>query len=243
MKTAGLVVIGDEILSGKIKDENSFVFTKTMFERGVKVKRIETISDDLSDISQTVKKFSDSFDYVCTSGGVGPTHDDCTLAGIAKAFKAPLVKNQEAYDYFQKAQSLAKRGETISKAQEKMLILPHPCELFFTEPLWLPLIKHQNVFIYPGVPFLFERLMTRFSYLFIGGQFFREIIFTNETEAAIAENLEEIQEQHKNVSIGSYPQGLNAQAKVMVSVDGENQEEVSRVRDLVVSKIAGWQKA
>ncbi len=239
MKNAALIVIGDEILTGKVKDENSFVFASTMFERGVRVERIEVIPDKIDTIADSVRNFSTRFDYVCTSGGVGPTHDDRTLEGIAQAFSLPLVEYEEAFRYFKNAQEKAGRGPNVSDAQRKMLAFPENSQLYFVEPLWLPLVQCKNVYIFPGVPFLFNRLMASFSPLFKGGKFFRETIFTNKSESKIAHDLSLVQAKFDGVNIGSYPQMPGKGFNVMVTIEGEDHEQVATVTELLLPVIEG----
>lgn len=239
VKSAALIVIGDEILTGKVKDENSFVFAKTMFDRGVKVPRIITIPDDISIIADVVAEFSACNDYVCTSGGVGPTHDDKTFAGIACAFNLPIHEHDEAREYFRRAQVKAGRGETISSAQMKMLRFPAPSRVYYIEPLWLPLVIVKNVHIFPGVPFLFEKMMTWSGYLFEGEKFFRETVFTNRSESNIADDLESVQDQFPDVAIGSYPQMPGLPYNVMVTIEGNVEKSVQHVADLLLSLIDG----
>lgn len=243
MKNAALVVIADEILTGKVKDENTFVFATTMFERGVKVERIEVIPDSVEVIADSVRRLSASYDYVCTSGGVGPTHDDRTLEGISYAFDVPLVEHEEAYRYFQAAQEKAGRGSVVSEAQRKMLALPRGCQVHFVESLWLPLIQYENVYIFPGVPFLFERLMVAHAGLFQGGKFYREIIVTNKSESTIAHDLSLIQEQFSAVNIGSYPQIPGKGFNVLVSIEGEDQQQVLAATELLLPAIEGRREA
>lgn len=239
MKTAALIVIGDEILTGKVKDENSFVFAKTIFERGVRVKQIVVIPDEIPVIAQTVAQYSKNYDYVCTSGGVGPTHDDRTFDGVAQAFSFPIEEHQEAINYFHNAQVRAGRGEHISDAQKKMLQFPTPCEVFFVEPLWLPLVVVKNVYVFPGVPFLFESLMNGLSYLFKGGKFYRELIYTDKTESSIAWDLKAVQDQHPTVAIGSYPQMPDKSFRVMITVEGIEENIVTSVAQAIVPLIQG----
>lgn len=239
MKKAALVVIGDEILTGKVKDENSFIFAKTMFERGVEVGRIEVIPDVILDIGATVTKLAQTYDYVCTSGGVGPTHDDRTFDGIAYGFSLPIKEHAEAVNYFQTAQARAGRGREVSLAQRKMLAFPSPCQVHFIEPLWLPLVVVKNVYIFPGVPFLFTKLMHGFAHLFNGGKFFREIIFTDLAESQIAFDLKIVQDHHPDVAIGSYPQAPGMAYNVMVSIEGRIEESVVKVTKELVPLIKG----
>lgn len=239
MKTAALLVIGDEILTGKVKDDNSFVFAQTMYAQGVKVTRIVTIPDEIDVIADKVEKCAKKFDYLCTSGGVGPTHDDKTLDGVALGLSLPLVEHQEALRYFQREQSLAGRGETVSDVQKKMLTFPTPCEVHFIKPLWLPLVVAKNVYIFPGVPYLFEKLMTGFAHLFKGGKFFRGSVFTNKSENTIAIDLKNVQDRYPGVAIGSYPQMPGKNYNVMVTVEGIDQTMVETVVEELVPLIDG----
>lgn len=239
MKNASLIIIGDEILTGKVKDENSFVFAKAMFNRGVKVGRIEVIPDDVQIIAETVNRLRRTFDYVCTSGGVGPTHDDKTFDGVAEAFKRPLKAHDEAIGYFIHSQERAGRGSLLSAAQRKMLILPFPCEVYFVEPMWLPLVRVENVFIFPGVPLLFEKSVIGLCSLFEGGQFFRRIIYTDRAEALIADVLSRTQEKFNAVSIGSYPQIPRLNYGVMVTIEGTSEDLVQRATEELVPLIEG----
>lgn len=239
VKNAALIIIGDEILTGKVKDENSFIFANAMFNRGVKVGRIEVIPDDILDISKTINNLRSHYDYVCTSGGVGPTHDDKTFLGVAEAFKRPLKEHEEAIEHYLQAQKQAGRGSTITDAQKKMMILPFPCHVYFVESMWLPLVQVENIYIFPGVPFLFEKYLVSLSSLFEGGRFFRRILFTDQQEAAIAQDLGRVQEKYSDVSIGSYPQIPRRTFGVMISIEGTSEEWVKKATEELVPLIEG----
>lgn len=239
MSTAALVVIGDEILTGKVRDENSFVFTAQMFERGVRVERIKTIPDQPAIIAKSVRAYASRYDYVCSSGGIGPTHDDRTYEGISLAFDLPLRVHEEALRYFQDNLLKAGRDGFVSPAQMKMLTFPSPCEVFFLKPLWLPLVRVRNVFILPGVPELFSRMLVNFRELFQGGKFFRELIYTDRAESVIADDLSRIQDEFVNVAIGSYPQSRAKAFNVMVTLEGEDEEAVRLATEKVLALIGG----
>jgi molybdenum cofactor synthesis domain-containing protein len=243
VKTAALIVIGDEILTGKVKDENTIFFANTMFENGIKVARVLTIPDDVPIISESVLSYSKIYDYVFTSGGVGPTHDDKTFSGVANAFSLPLVINQEAYEYFRDSQIKASRGPEISLAQQKMLKYPSPCKVYFVETSWLPVVVVNNVYILPGVPRLFHKLLHGIEYLFKGEKFFRRVLYTDLLESLIAEALESIQEAYPKTFIGSYPQEAEKPFNVIVTIEGIDEPEVCLVTEKIMPLIQGRKTA
>lgn len=243
MKSAALIVIGDEILTGKVKDENTFVFAKTMFERGIRVDRVLVIPDDIPIIAKSVLEYSKIYDYVFTSGGIGPTHDDKTFDGVAKAFSLPLCEHVEAFNYFKEAQIHAGRGDEVSLSQRKMLCFPTPCQIYFIKPLWLPLVVVNNVYIFPGVPTLFEKMITDLSHLFVGSKFYRQLIYTDLSESKIAEALKTIQDNYPETAIGSYPQTPGTPYNVMVSIEGLDEKLVSMVSNKITPLIDGRKTA
>jgi molybdopterin-biosynthesis enzyme MoeA-like protein len=111
--------------------------------------------------------------------------------------------------------------------------------VYFIEPLWLPLVVVKNVYIFPGVPYLFSKLMQGFAHLFNGGKFFREIVFTDLAESQIAYDLKVLQDNNPDVAIGSYPQALGKPYNVMVTVEGRIEESVNKVTRELIPLIEG----
>ena len=126
--TAGIIIIGNEILSGKVRDDNSFFLASELRALGVHLKRILTIPDDVEIIGKEVVGFSKTYDYVFTSGGVGPTHDDVTMAGIAKGFSVKLVENQDIIKVLR-----TRFNESINSAVLKMANVPEGTEVIISE--------------------------------------------------------------------------------------------------------------
>jgi FAD synthetase len=145
-KTAGIIIIGDEILTGKVQDSNSFFLAKELWSRGINVCRISVIPDLTDEIAREVRFFSETYDYVFTSGGIGPTHDDITIEGISQAFGVKTVIN----DTLRKV--LEQRHSVLTPAQLKMAEVPERAELLNDGDMKFPLIKFGNVFIFPGIP-------------------------------------------------------------------------------------------
>lgn len=236
---AALLLIGDELLTGKVRDENGYLFAQTMFQNGVFLDAIEVIPDTESIIVERLNYFRKLCTYVVTSGGIGPTHDDRTLSAIAEAFQVPLVLHERSYQFFSEHQKNAGRDEKVSLAQQKMICYPKTAEVFHLEPMWLPLVKVENVYIFPGVPNLFKRLLEGFAHIFQGGKFYLEVIHTDFSESVIAAPLEEIQNRFSDTKIGSYPQPSQASCRVKVTVEGENEDKVKEVTRLLLPLING----
>ncbi len=239
MSLASALIIGDEILTGKVQDENSVVLARMLFERGVRLSRIETISDDIETIATSVKYLSNHFDYVFTSGGIGPTHDDKTYEAIAKAFHLKMGYHEKVLEKFAEYHQLFLSGKPLNEARQKMAFLPMPCEIIQTEGLWLPLVVVKNVYILPGIPSLFEKLVNGIKHRFDGPAIERILIYTLNSEGDIAADLERIQNAFPKVAIGSYPKTSDAY-KVMISLEGTDHQAVQEAAHQVEVAICGF---
>ena len=160
-RTAGIVIIGNEILSGKVTDENSPFLAQQLRELGVELRRIVTIPDEVDLIGTEVLAFHQQYDHVFTSGGVGPTHDDVTMEGIARGFGRRVVRDP---DMEEKIRSFAS-GEP-NEAQLKLAEVPEGAVLIHDPRLGFPTIQFENIYILPGIPELlrkkFDALRERF---------------------------------------------------------------------------------
>src|SRR5436190_17092313 len=151
-KTAGILVIGNEILSGKTADENSVFLARELRELGVDVRKVSVIPDETTTIASEVRLFSGAYDYVFTTGGVGPTHDDLTMEGIAGAFGREIRRNLQL--------ETALRGYYPADLVEpnlRMADVPEGTRLIGGPGLWFPVVAIENVFIFPGVPEVLRR--------------------------------------------------------------------------------------
>eukprot|EP00474_Spongospora_subterranea_P009542 CRZ10000.1 hypothetical protein [Spongospora subterranea] len=214
---AAAVVIGNEVLSGKTKDTNSNYLARVLFENGVRLTRIETIPDLAEDIIQTVSKLSSSVDYVFTSGGIGPTHDDITYQSICDAFGLTLRTHEPTLaaitvDYTSK-------GKRLNAAIRRMALLPYPADRIITTPgLWVPTVQCRNVFILPGIPSLFQKMVDSvLKSIDCGSKRLRLSLTILVGESEIADRLANVQKQFPEVEIGSYPK-LNPEMPEVCSV-------------------------
>ncbi|KAI1276198.1 molybdopterin binding domain-containing protein [Xylaria sp. FL0933] len=246
--TAACLIIGDEVLGGKTVDvrrltvaalsfaltrrlqTNSAYMAKWCFSLGMNLKRIETIEDDESEIIETVQRMSNRYDFVVTSGGIGPTHDDITYQSIAKAFGLPLKLHAEAYERMKKLSKPNKLQPDFSwdvdspakTARLRMVELPideskdlESQVLFPRDELWVPVsVVNGNVHILPGVPRLFESLLEGLKPFIVdrlvdpeGKGICRVIISTPLPESSVAGYLTELAAKvaPKGVKVGSYP--------------------------------------
>jgi len=201
--TAGVVVIGNEVLSGKVDEQNVALFVRRFRELGVALSRVAIITDDLDDIATTVADFAARFDIVCTTGGIGPTHDDLTIDGVARAMKRSLELNPELVRLIQA--HLDRRGRSMNEGYRRMARAPSGCELV-GDPRW-PTVKVDNVFIFPGVPAL---LVKKFEVLaqehFRGAELWTGELEADALESEVVDALDAIVVDHPQVEIGSYPQ-------------------------------------
>lgn len=212
-KTAGIIIIGDEILTGKVQDYNSFFMAQELWSHGIQLLRISIIPDIIEEIAREVRDFSDRFDHVFTSGGIGPTHDDVTIEGISKAFSVPSVIDPTLEAFLN-----TKLGP-LSPEQLKMAEVPEGAELIQDENLSFPLIKYRNVFILPGIPQLLRKKFFALEKIFDEPTVYLKKVYLNESESKAAPVLNDIVRRYKNVKIGSYPVIDNEEYSVMVTME------------------------
>jgi molybdenum cofactor synthesis domain-containing protein len=214
--TAGIIVIGNEILSGKVQDTNSQYLTTELRLLGVDVRRISVIPDEIEVIGREAKKFSDTYDHVFTCGGVGPTHDDVTMNGIASGFGVKIIVHPEIKQFLS-----AKYHHQLNDAVLKMAEVPEGAEIFITQDIRFPIVVFKNIFIFPGIP---QYLKNKFSLIkerFRTSPFYVKRIYLDVHEAEIAGLLRIIVTENKDVSFGSYPVVGNPEYRVVVTAESK----------------------
>ncbi len=202
-KTACLIIIGNEILSGRTREANMAFIGKRCDEIGIPLMEARVIPDEEETIMAAVNDARSRFDYVFTTGGIGPTHDDITAASVARAFGVELERNQEAVAAMQRYYTDASK---LNQARLKMADIPRGAALIENPLSGAPGFQLDNVFVLPGVPVImqamFDSLRDRLS---IGRPVYTDSIQTDLTEGAIADGLGTVQSDHPQVGIGSYP--------------------------------------
>jgi len=222
-RTAGIVVIGNEILSGKVTDTNSGFLARELRKAGVDVRRIIVIPDDLDEIARTVRDFHERFDLVFTSGGVGPTHDDMTIEGIARAFHRRVIREPGLE---QKLREFYK--EKINEARLKMSEAPDGAELIYGGALAFPTMKIENVYILPGIPEILQSKFLAIRSRFSADPFHLRIVYTREGEGAIAGFLNDTLRCYPQLLLGSYPKIGDSEYVVKLTLESKDPEYVER---------------
>ncbi|MFN0087177.1 MAG: competence/damage-inducible protein A [Blastocatellia bacterium] len=215
--TAAILVIGDEILSGKTQDQNARLLIGELRELGVSLKSIRIIPDEIEEVARCVRELSERFDHVFTSGGVGPTHDDVTILGIAQAFGAPIVRHPELASRLR-----AYFGENADESKMRMADVPEGASLIESNDMRWPLLVCRNVYILPGVPELFRKKFLTIRERFRAAPFHARAIFTMEEEFDIAGSLSTVVDAHPLVAIGSYPNFSTPEYRVKLTLESKD---------------------
>lgn len=226
MPTAGLVVIGDEILSGKVTDSNTPFLIGELRALGVALRQIQVVPDVLDEIAAAVRAAAGRYDHVFTSGGVGPTHDDLTISGVALAFAVPVVRHPELEaglrGYYQS------RGQALVERNLRMADVPEGATLLKADHLAWPVLAMRNVYVLPGVPEIFRAKFVAIRERFRDAPFHLRQIFVREEEGIIARHLDEVAARYPQVALGSYPRFSPAADghRVKLTLEGKGTQDV-----------------
>ncbi len=232
-KTAGIVVIGNEILSGKTKDENSPYLVRELRDLGVDVRKISVIPDELPAISDEVRDFSKLYDYVFTTGGVGPTHDDLTMDGIAKAFNRSIRRNPELETAIRRFYS-----RELIEGNLRMADVPEGALLVGDKALWFPVVAVENVYIFPGVPEILQKKFERIKEMFREYPFYLHEIFLKADEGQIAETLHRLLADFPDLLLGSYPYFDNPVYSIKLTLESKDLGYLDRARCTLLDMLA-----
>ena len=228
-KTAAIVVIGNEILTGKSEDKNASFLITELYGLGVALRRIVMIPDDVEDIARSVRECAERFDIVFTSGGVGPTHDDVTIEGVARAFHRPVVRHPEL-----EAMLRGYFGDGADDARLRMADTPDGAQLIRDRANRWPVLAVENVYVLPGVPELFRSKFEAIRERFRAAPFHVRAIYTREDEFDIAAQLDEVAASNPEVEIGSYPTFTRDDYRVKITIESKEEAAVERARAALI---------
>ena len=199
---AAILIIGNEILSGRTQDTNTSTLATWLNSLGVKVEEVRIIPDVEETIINSVNLLRKQHNYVFTSGGIGPTHDDITSESISKAFQLPYEKHEEGYKILE---AYYKQGE-FNDGRQKMIWMPRGANLILNPTSGAPGFYVENVFVLPGVPSILKSMLGGIKNKIIGGNpIISHTISLRTFESHIADSLTAVQNKYNNVEIGSYP--------------------------------------
>lgn len=230
--TAAMVVIGNEILSGKVTDSNSGYLARELRAIGVSLERIVVIPDVVDVIATTVRECAAAFDLVFTSGGVGPTHDDLTIAGIAAAFDVPVVEHPQLRKVIDKVASNAPGAAML-----KMAEVPEGAELVGGKDDVFPTVRLGNVYVLPGIPEIFEAKVAALRERFRSAPFLLRQVFVSVYETAIAEHLDATLARFPDLMLGSYPKLSHPEYRVRVTLESKDAKYLDAALDDLVARM------
>ncbi len=200
--TAALILIGDEILSGRTKDKNLGYIADKLTELAIELREVRVVSDIEDDIVSAINALRGRYDYVFTTGGIGPTHDDITADSVAKAFGVGIDHHPDALAMLQERYD----GMEINEARMRMARIPLGGELIPNSVSWAPGFKVENVYVMAGVPKIMQSMLDVVApTLERGRPMLSETVPAHVGEGDLAAGLARVQEEYRDVAIGSYP--------------------------------------
>ena len=221
---AGIIIIGNEILSGRTQDTNTSTIALWLNSIGVVVQEVRVIPDIEKTIIDTVNKLRKVNDYVFTTGGIGPTHDDITAESISKTFNLNYEIHKDAFKILE---SYYKLGE-FNEGRQKMVWMPRNAKLILNPTSGAPGFNVENVFCLPGVPSILKSMLGGLKNRIVGGNpILSHTISLRTVESEIAESLTKVQDNNKDIEIGSYPFFQAGKLGVSIVMRSEDKSKIS----------------
>ncbi len=217
--SAAIVIVGNELLSGRVRDENLARLATALWGRGVAVRRAVFVPDDVAEIAREVAACAGRHDWVITTGGIGPTHDDVTMEGVARAFGVPLVRLPGMEQAIRRT-----FGAGTTDVHLRMALAPEGAGLVHGEPGRWPTVRFRNVFVLPGIPEVLRRKLPGvLAAIPPGPGFHRRVVrLRGARENDLAPLLDSLVEGYGSVSIGSYPRP----GELEITFEGTDEEAV-----------------
>ena len=228
---AGIIIIGNEVLSGRTKDINTSSIALWLNPLGIHVKEVRVIPDDENIIIDSVNIFRKKFNYVFTPGGIGPTHDDITAESIAKAFNTEYGFHKEAFSILE---SYYKPGE-FTEGRQKMAKMPTNANLILNPSSGAPGFYIENVFCLPGVPSILKSMLGGLNNVLVGGDpVLSKTLNLRTVESEIAKSLTDVQNKNNDVEIGSYPFFRAGKLGVSIVLRSTNQKKIDLCNEQIL---------
>jgi molybdenum cofactor synthesis domain-containing protein len=234
-RTAAALIIGNELLSGKIEEKNLAVLAQSLRKLGILLRRVVMVLDDVEEIAREVKELSAAHDFLFTSGGVGPTHDDVTIEAVAKAFGVRVVSSESMEEMLR-----SHYRERTTEGHLRMALIPEGAALETTAEISWPTVRIQNTWVMPGIPEVFRmKIPVVIEKLGVTGDqaFVSRAVYTRMDEGDLKPLLDGVVAGHPDVDVGSYPKWLDAAYKTKVTFDGRDEARVLAARDAFVAML------
>lgn len=232
-KTAAVLVIGDEILSGKVEEANVASLARMLRGLGVLLRRVVIVMDDVETIAREVELLSRAHDWLFTSGGVGPTHDDVTVEAVAQAFGVRVVSSAEM-----EAMLRAHYRERVTEGHLRMALVPEGASLEVTREISWPTIRLHNTWLLPGIPEVFRmKLPVVAAHIAASAAppFVSRAVYVKMDEGELKPLLDSVVVTFPDVSVGSYPKWFDPAYKTKLTFDGRDGARVLAARDAFVA--------
>ena len=228
---AAILIIGNEILSGRTQDTNTTTIALWLNSIGVKVQEVRVIPDVEDTIIDTVNHLKKVNDYVFTTGGIGPTHDDITAESISKAFNLNYKIHKGAFKILE---AYYKPGE-FNEGRQKMVWMPENANLILNPTSGAPGFNVENVFCLPGVPSILKSMLGGLTNKIVGGEpILSTTISLRTVESEIAKSLSKVQDENQDVEIGSYPFFQAGKLGVSIVIRSEDQSKINNCNSQIL---------
>ena len=232
---AAILIIGNEILSGRTQDTNTSTIALWLNSIGVKVNEVRVIADIEATIIDTVNYLRKTYDYVFTTGGIGPTHDDITAQSISRAFKLEYEIHKDAFKILE---AYYEDGE-FNEGRQKMVWMPRNANLILNPTSGAPGFNIENVFCLPGVPSILKSMLGGLKQKIVGGQpILSRTISLRTVESEIAQSLSNVQNSNNDVEIGSYPFFQAGKLGVSIVIRSENKSKIEKCSTEILEFVA-----
>ena len=228
--TSAILIIGNEILSGRTVDKNTSFIAKWLGDLGISVEEVKIIPDKEDIIITSLNELRKKYQYVFTTGGIGPTHDDITSESVAKAFGKKYEYNKEAYTILEKYYA----NSDFNEGRKKMARMPEAASVIYNKQGSAPALSIENVFVLPGIPSYVELMLPQLKDVLISGKKIISVsVDAKIRESSVAVDLSKIQDKYPNIDIGSYPYSKEGGFGTVLVMRGIDSAEINRCKEEV----------
>jgi molybdenum cofactor synthesis domain-containing protein len=232
-RTAAMLVIGNELLTGKVAESNLAVLARSLWRSGITLRRVVMVPDEVDTIAREVRGLSAAHDWLFTSGGVGPTHDDVTIEGVARAFGLAVVTSPEMVALLE-----AHYKDRLTEGHLRMALVPEGAVLETTTEIRWPTLRIGNTWVMPGVPEIFlMKIPVIEARIGRGHTFVSHAVYTRMDEGDLKPLLDRVVAAFPGVEVGSYPKWSDPGYRTKLTFDGCDELLVLRARDAFVATL------